>query len=1457
MKKFSKRLIALFVTFSLVLSMMANFNNSVVFASSMENNKIETDIDNNNQTSNNGNVSIVKNSDNSSNVNINAYSDTKYSSEITNVEVDISNKTMIIEWYGQASKVVIEFYDEEFDGENDAASHLISRKTQDVTSSATEIVKTNVSYENDSSIPMYFILKIYMLDEKGNVASYDFLSNSYTKDIYELRNMTAEDYKDEGDRLIDVDKVASDDEELKDNDTFMVLKDDVILIKEESASEEGTDNLQVNIVPTNDENSLMFSLGNVDSKLADELNNIEGKTPVFVIDKSSESSGVKTNFYMLNINSAQMDDANGAIIYGENLNANTDEGEVEYSNLQTIFEAYKGHTEKEYSTSFSLPLASYGTISAKPQGKITFELCIDFGKSNICAISYENDLHCKDTEIDIDSPSIFFDVPILQVPIGLPGLIEFDVGVSARVSGSASGGVRFDYDLNSGYELGLTNKGRPFVNNKSKGSDTKFQGFSLTGSIFTGLAFGVSFEIVKLISLSADVESGFDISGTLNSGHYFEEEKIYHACKDFECIDGEVSLKLLGYSFSINVLMFSRGLAGNILPPQLICNLYYSGTYKTSGRTECPHKGYKLNVHVVDQNGKSLSDVDVSYPNDDTQFESLKEGKTDADGNAVIYVPEGTYDITADLYKSNLNHHFSSVASFVELGFDEENGDLYNSELEIEIDMSYNTVSFHDLNQEGKASNMPSNVYTYPESTSTAIPDNTPTKEGHVFLGWDTNESSKNVVYKPGDKIEATNDIRLYAVWAYDSYNVKFDSNKPKNASTEMSGSMSDMTLKYNESTSLSANAYSLPGWSFKGWNTKADGSGDSFTDKQEVNNLYGASVKNITLYAQWEPKTYTVTFDDEEGHTKTQEMVFDTAEKLEPCTFTKTDNIFTYWSTLAFGSKYLDESSVVNLCNLDSNGDPEGITLYPNWVEADSAVILITDNGKSVDTNNPENDITLINYNTGEEFNGVFEHMESGVYAISDTAAIPEGTYKVRFSGALEGYDTDDRTIEVDTSGGAYNFNYCTVSISSDDHATSWIESKGNTTKEKVLVGTQLEIGTEVDEGYTFESYTAVGSTPGFEKDDPTKANQTITVTGEVQIDAHPLANLYTIQFIPNFENGGPTITQDMVYDEPQNLFANQFVRYGYEFVGWTEGEKWSGEEKLYTDMESVKNLTSENGGNVKLYAQWNPVQTFIKFDPNGGDGSMLDQTTYYENNTKLIPCEFTREYYDFVGWNTKADGSGTSYADKAEFISDNGEKDSTVTLYAQWKLTDYSIEYDLNGGTLSKENPTTYTYETDSFTLNNPTKIGYNFIGWTGSNGDTPEKNVTVKKGSSGDMKYTANWEPIILTIIFDPNGGTWADGTTGKKVITAEYGSTITIPDAPKKNGATFKYFEGSNNKYSSGQKLIVTSNIEFKAHWSTSSAATGDSNDMSGLIFLMTVSFIGIGLSIRNIRRQRKI
>ncbi len=82
------------------------------------------------------------------------------------------------------------------------------------------------------------------------------------------------------------------------------------------------------------------------------------------------------------------------------------------------------------------------------------------------------------------------------------------------------------------------------------------------------------------------------------------------------------------------------------------------------------------------------------------------------------------------------------------------------------------------------------------------------------------------------------------------------------------------------------------------------------------------------------------------------------------------------------------------------------------------------------------------------------------------------------------------------------------------------------------------------------------------------------------------------------------------------------------------------------------------------------------------------------------------------------------------------------------------YTITYELNGGTAT--NPASYTYETATFTLNNPTKTGYTFNGWTGSNGNTASTAVQIAKYSHGNKSYTANWTANTYTVQFNNNGG-----------------------------------------------------------------------------------------------------
>ena len=84
----------------------------------------------------------------------------------------------------------------------------------------------------------------------------------------------------------------------------------------------------------------------------------------------------------------------------------------------------------------------------------------------------------------------------------------------------------------------------------------------------------------------------------------------------------------------------------------------------------------------------------------------------------------------------------------------------------------------------------------------------------------------------------------------------------------------------------------------------------------------------------------------------------------------------------------------------------------------------------------------------------------------------------------------------------------------------------------------------------------------------------------------------------------------------------------------------------------------------------------------------------------------------------------------------------DATAT--AAFTRQEYAIAYELDGGTNPAGNPATYNVDSDAITLAIPTRAGYAFEGWTGSNGSAPQKTVTILHGSTGDRTYTAHWMP-----------------------------------------------------------------------------------------------------------------
>ena len=325
---------------------------------------------------------------------------------------------------------------------------------------------------------------------------------------------------------------------------------------------------------------------------------------------------------------------------------------------------------------------------------------------------------------------------------------------------------------------------------------------------------------------------------------------------------------------------------------------------------------------------------------------------------------------------------------------------------------------------------------------------------------------------------------------------------------------------------------------------------------------------------------------------------------------------------------------------------------------------------------------------------------------------------------------------------------------------------------------------------------------------------------------------NEITITFDPN--NGTGSMASMTVNPGIGNtLTANTFTREGYSFTGWNT--KADGTGTSYADEESVS-----FDADTTLYAQWtqNPV---ITFDANGGEGTMGTQTVKPNGATALTANTFTRADYDFAGWNTAKDGTGTAYADKANITTNEN-----VTLYAQWTLHKYHVRW-LNGNSeILKEGY--YTCEENACydmwfeedpepTMPEDENYTYKFLNrWTPYN---------ETKGINGwgfnpheDVDFTAVFNQFKkLTVTFDANGGS---GTMESvKIANGGSGEYYTLPECGfTREGYTFNGWlitgmvkmsewgdeEELNDAPWTEPELLALSNLTLKASWEDNHSLT---------------------------------
>lgn len=185
---------------------------------------------------------------------------------------------------------------------------------------------------------------------------------------------------------------------------------------------------------------------------------------------------------------------------------------------------------------------------------------------------------------------------------------------------------------------------------------------------------------------------------------------------------------------------------------------------------------------------------------------------------------------------------------------------------------------------------------------------------------------------------------------------------------------------------------------------------------------------------------------------------------------------------------------------------------------------------------------------------------------------------------------------------------------------------------------------------GYTFAGWTPRGITAD--------------TTGPVSATAKWTANSYSVTY--NANGGvGSTKVCSATYDNAFKLIENPFSRKGYSFVGW--GMKPTSVE-TFGEMEEVSNLSAEQGGVVSLFAIWRPNQYRVRFNANGGSGTMNDQDLVYGSSALLNVNQFSVTGMAFAGWSLEKDGV-VAFGDGEVVLNLTDIDDAVVDLYAVWQ--------------------------------------------------------------------------------------------------------------------------------------------------------------------------------------------
>ncbi len=669
-------------------------------------------------------------------------------------------------------------------------------------------------------------------------------------------------------------------------------------------------------------------------------------------------------------------------------------------------------------------------------------------------------------------------------------------------------------------------------------------------------------------------------------------------------------------------------------------------------------------------------------------------------------------------------------------------------------------------NTAGLAPIDPSSPYATDSTVTVAGNTGNLLRAGYAFSGWNTSANGSGTAYAPAATFTMPpNAVTLYAQWAA-TYSVSYDGNGSTGGLAPIDPSSPYVA---GATVTVAGNAGNLlrTGYTFTGWNTSANGSGNTYA----AASTFSMPSSNVTLYAQW-AATYSVTYNGN-GSTGGLAPIDPSSPYTVGSTVTVLGNsglmvrlgyTFTGWNTSANGSG--NAYAAASTFSMPSSN----VTLYAQW-SANQYAVTYNGNGNTaglvpIDPSSPyatDSTVTVAG-NTGNllragyAFSGwnTSANGSGTAYAAASTFTMPPN--------AVTLYAQWSATYSVTYNGNGNTAGLAPIDPSSPYVAGATVTVLGNS-------------GLMVRLGYTFTGWNTSANGSG----NAYAAASTFSMpSSNVTLYAQWSANQYAVTYNGNGNTAGlAPIDPSSPYatDSTVTVRGNTglLVRTGFTFSGWNTAANGSG--TAYAPMATFTMPPNA----VTLYAQWAATYS-VTYNGNGSTAGLapIDLSSPYVAGATVTVAGNTgnllRAGYAFSGWNTSANGSGNAYAAASTFTMPS----SNVTLYAQWAAVQYTVTYNGNsntGGTVPVDN-STYTLASSVTVLGNTgslTKTGYSFAGWnTLANGS----GTTYQPGSTFPMLSTnvnlyAVWV-VNRTITFNANGGM---GTMAPQVIGTGLSAPLT--------------------------------------------------------------------------------